>query len=124
MTDWVVYYSDGTTFSSEQGTPDKAPRDYVQVIMQDNPRLKMRDVIDGAGTDYQFYCWHPEGDCWIIHDTNGLEQFLASNPSGIYLRGYYIPDDAFWKIHSAAIDSNWKGLPVRYVRASDWSRFS
>ena len=34
---WIVYYQDGSTFSSEDGSPEKAPRDYVQVVMQDEP---------------------------------------------------------------------------------------
>jgi hypothetical protein len=119
---WTVYYSDGvteSTFSSGQGTPGDAPKNYVQAIVQENADGG-RDLIDGMGTNYEFYCWH--GDRWIIHNQNGLEQFLALDRKGIYLRGYHIADEAFREQHLKALDDPvWQDLSTRIVRASEWT---
>lgn len=120
MIRWIIFYADGSTFSWEDGPPEKAPRDYVEVIMQDEPFRNRRDLISGAGTTYQYYCWH--GDRWIIHDESGLEQYKSlfkDNP--IILRGFYIEDEHFWGIHDRALDyPDWKGMETRLVRASQW----
>jgi hypothetical protein len=121
MIRWVVYYADGSTFSSADGGPADAPRDYVQVIMQDEPFRDQRDIISGAGTTYQFFCWH--GDKWIIHDDSGLQQYNALfGDKAIVLRGFYISDEDFWEIHGRAVDHpDWQGKETRLVRASTWA---
>lgn len=118
---WLIYYQDGSTFSSDDGPPEKAPKDYVQVIMQDEPFRDRRDIISGAGTNYQYYCWH--GDRWIIHDDSGLEQYNALfGDKAIVLRGFYIEDERFWAIHEKAVDHpGWKRKETRLVRASAWA---
>jgi hypothetical protein len=118
---WLIYYADGSTFSSEGGTPAEAPRDFVQVIMQDDPFRQQRDIISGAGTVYQYFCWH--GDRWIIHDDSGLRQYnQLFGDKAIVLNGFYIEDDKFWEIHGRAVDHpDWQGMQTRLVRASKWA---
>ena len=121
MVDWKVFYADNTTFSSKDGPPEKAPKDYVEVVMQYEPFRDRRDIISGAGTTYQYYCWH--GDRWIIHDDSGLEQYNALfKDKAIVLRGFYIEDEKFWNLHQAAVDDpEWQGFAeTRLVRASLW----
>jgi hypothetical protein len=117
---WMVFYADGSTFSSDQGAPEDAPKDYVEVVLQESK--EGRELIDGMATDYEFYCWH--GDRWIIHNQNGLDQYLAMPDSPkVYLRGFYIPDEQFREIHIAALDHpDWQGLDTRIVRASEWTK--
>lgn len=117
---WIIYYSDGSTFSNEDGPPEKAPRDYVQVIMQDEVFQGRRDIISGAGSNYQYYCWH--GDRWIIHDDSGLRQYnQLYGDKAIVLNGFYIEDEKFWEIHCKAVDHpDWQGVETRLVRASEW----
>ena len=121
MVDWKIFYEDGSTFTNKDGGPEDAPKNYVEVVMQYEPFRDRRDIISGAGTTYQYYCWH--GDRWIIHDDSGLEQYNAlfkENP--IVLRGFYIEDEKFWAIHTQAVnDPEWQGFTsTRLVRASAW----
>lgn len=119
---WIVYYADGSTFSSDDGPPEKAPRDYCEVIMQDgsSPEYE-RDIISGAGTVYQYFCWH--GDRWIIHDDSGLRQYnQLFGDKAIILNGFYIEDDKFWEIHQRAVDDpDWQRSTTRLVRAGSWA---
>lgn len=122
MRRWLIYYAGGSTYSNEDGPPEKAPRDYVQVIMQDSPFINGRDIISGAGTTYQYFCWH--GDRWIIHDDSGLRQYNELfGDKAIVLNGFYIADENFWAIHQEAVDSpDWQGFEfTRLVRASKWA---
>lgn len=121
MVDWKVFYADGSTYSSKDGPPEKAPKDYAEVVMQYEPFRDRRDIISGAGTTYQYYCWH--GDRWIIHDDSGLEQYNALfKDKAIVLRGFYIEDEKFWAIHQQAVDDpEWKAMETRLVRASQWA---
>ncbi len=59
---WCIFYTDGTTFSSEDGTPEDAPLDGIQVIA---------DKLDGQPQylyDRDFYFW--TGDSW----THGFQR--------------------------------------------------
>jgi hypothetical protein len=118
---WLIYYADGSTFSSEDGAPGEAPRDYVQVILQEDHFRDRRDVISGAGTTYQYFCWH--GDRWIIHDDSGLRQYnQLFGDKAIVLNGFYIDDESFWGLHQSAIDNpEWPAKETRLVRASKWA---
>lgn len=121
MIRWVIYYADGSTYSNEDGPPENAPRDYCEVIMQDEPFRNQRDIISGAGTVYQYFCWH--GDRWVIHDDSGLRQYKQLfGDKAIVLNGFYIEDEKFWAIHNKALDHpDWKGMQTRLVRASSWA---
>jgi hypothetical protein len=118
---WLIYYADGSSYSSEDGPPEQAPRDYCEVIMQDEPSRDRRDIISGAGTTYQYFCWH--GDRWIIHDDSGLRQYnQLFGDKAIVLNGFYIPDEQFWEIHDRAVDHpDWQAKETRLVRASKWA---
>ncbi len=119
---WIIYYADGSTYSNNDGPPENAPRDYCEVIMQDEPRLGGRDIISGAGTVYGYFCWH--GDRWIIHDDSGLRQYNdLFGDKAIVLSGFYIEDEKFWEIHQKAVDNpDWQQYPsTRLVRASKWA---
>lgn len=55
---WRIYYEDGSTFSSEQGSPFDAPRTGVQVIVhEDGDGLSLMSQSD-------FYYWEPERSDW------------------------------------------------------------
>jgi hypothetical protein len=108
---WIIFYKDGSTFSSANGTPQAAPRDYVQVVMQATDAG--RDLMD----HYDYYGWH--NDRWIPHDADAIAQYQADPAitEKIVLQGYWIADAEFWAIHNKALDyRTWKSLPVRIVR--------
>lgn len=121
MLRWLIYYADGSTYSSEDGPPENAPRDYVEVVLQEDEFRGRKDVISGAGTTYQYFCWH--GDRWIIHDDSGLRQYNdLFGEKAIVLNGFYIEDEKFWAIHQQAIDNpDWATRETRLVRASAWA---
>lgn len=84
MAQWVIWYSDGSSFSSDDGTPADAPRLYVQCIA-------VADISCGnyVLAEQNFYCWHD--DQWVPHDQTGLFQYLAAPGSEkIVLFGYWI----------------------------------
>ncbi len=111
MAEWVIYYAGGPTFSSKDGHARNAPRDYVQVVMQET--AAGRDVLE----HHDHYCWH--NDRWIPHDASGLAQY-KNDPTikeKVVLNGYWIADEAFWKLHNTALDHpEWKHLQIRFVR--------
>jgi hypothetical protein len=113
MLEWIIYYSDGSTFSSKDGGPQKTPRNYVQVVMQTNDHMGGRDLMDY----HDHYGWH--NDRWLPHDLSGITQYKddPSIENKIVLNGYWIADSEFWKIHNQALDDpEWKDLQTRMVR--------
>ena len=94
--DWVIYYADGSSYSSLDGPPEDAPRMYVQCIA-------IADISCGHYTlaEFNFYCWH--GDEWIPHDTGGLLQYLAApGKEKIVLQGYWINRKVFNRMRKDA----------------------
>ena len=72
---WIIYYDDGSTYSSDDGPPEDAPVDGVQVIMQALSDGGRRIV---QGGDY--YWWL--GDEWASGALVDLERRLrAAIPS-------------------------------------------
>ena len=91
MIEWRIYYSDGSTFDSSQGTPDDAPAFGVHVILQlaDNGRL--RDPVVGA--DYYLFS---ESGKWVGADLVALIEKLANRvPFSGFLVGRWEPTDEY-----------------------------
>ena len=91
---WSVYYNDGTTFTSEDGPPEDAPRQNVALIVQYyNGERKVEWKSDT-------YCW--ELDCWVPHDRFGCERYIDKTKHPVRLIGYCLPNDEFWAIYKLA----------------------
>lgn len=95
---WRVYYDDGSSFSSEDGPPEQAPRSGVQLIA-------VSDINCGKllwhGSDY--YCWQ-EGE-WVPRCDMGLQDYLDQpGAEKIRLRGRGISHSRFLSIYRAAVD--------------------
>lgn len=104
--DWIIYYDTADTFSSEDGSPDNAPKDGVQVVA-------VRDV--GVGKilwhSYDHYCWHKEG-CWLPHTEIGMRFYLSKDDEPkVVLNGYWIPHKRWADIYNFAVDD--KRLPFK-----------
>jgi hypothetical protein len=101
LTDWVIYYDDGTSFSSDDGDPSRAPKEGVQVVA-------CADVGTGKllWHSAEAYCWHIEGE-WVPHSETGLRRYLAlsaeGKEAGLYIRGYAIPYRRFVEIYNKAV---------------------
>jgi hypothetical protein len=102
LMDWIVYYADGSTFSSQDGEPWDAPRRYVQLVMQRHP-AKGAVILHGSCNDYIYYCWH--GDQWRPHTQVGFEQYLDA-PGSVKVRlcGYWIEDEKFSAVINRALN--------------------
>lgn len=73
---WKVYYDDGTTFSSDDGSAEKAPLDGVQAVVQYHPNGR-NEVLEG----HDYYWW--TGDCWAYGRVNDLERWLRAMCPGV-----------------------------------------
>ena len=84
---WIVFYDDGSSFTSEEGEPWDAPRVGVEAIA-------IVDISCGvyAIGDLDFYCWHFEDNgYWMNHNERGMLQYLAKpGKEKVVLQGYAI----------------------------------
>lgn len=85
---WVAYYADGSTFSSERGSPEETPRDLLVAIKQDLPTD--RHVVTA---DYFVF----KNNRWYGHDLIGLVSQLEYNLKDIIAvrAGYFAEDEVF-----------------------------
>jgi hypothetical protein len=88
---WRIYYSDGSTFSSEDGAPEDAPGWGVVVIPQTD-----QDVGRMMMAHWDHYCWHE--DQWWGHDIVGLLDCLAMPGSNVVVHGRTVGQEIFKKI--------------------------
>ncbi len=87
MIQWRIYYSDGSTFDSTQGTSDDAPAFGVQVILQLTDNGRIRDSVTGG----DFYLCSENGR-WSGSDLVGLIDRLANRvPFSGFLIGRWDP---------------------------------
>ena len=94
MAEWVIWYADESSFSSDDGSPWEAPRDNVICIAVALPEVGRHTV---QGVDY--YCWHFEDSLWVPHGRTGLHQYLRlPGKSKVVLEGYWVPRDRFTRI--------------------------
>jgi len=109
MVTWIAWYSDDSSFTSEDGEPHEAPRWGVICIA----------AYSGAhgrmiwhGTDY--YGWR-DGE-WVSFDATGLVDYLANDPGPekVVLMGRHVKPDTFHRIFNKA--NNDPRLPPRSSR--------
>ena len=92
---WRIYYSDGSTFSSEDGDPADAPGWGVIAIPQIDPEVG-RSVM----CKWDHYCWH--GDSWWGHDLVGMLDCLALPGASIIKHGRTLSRGAYQAIRARA----------------------
>lgn len=66
--DWIIYYEDGTSFTSEQGNPEDAPR--LGVLVVANKDVEVGKVLHHRA---DFYIWREE---WLPADKFGIMDYL------------------------------------------------
>jgi hypothetical protein len=116
MAEWVVWYSDRSSFSSEDGEPWDAPRTGVQCIQVAHSSCGSYTLAE-----QDFYCWHldPEKDTWVPHDTQGMYQYLQDKniKHHTVLFGYWIPRETYADIrHKAGKDKRLPPITARPPR--------
>ncbi len=91
---WRIYYGDsnGSTYSSQDGSPFDAPGHNVQVIRTEDDNR--RHLVRGK----DFYCWTPKG--WVGMDWTGVVTSYYARPgTQKVLVGALMPDsDEYWQL--------------------------
>ena len=76
MLKWRIYYSDGTTFDSNQGEPWEAPGRGIICIVQPDPSPMMQNVNTQVLRGHPYYWYHREWGYWLHSDRDGfIDQF-------------------------------------------------
>lgn len=114
-TEWIIFYEDGSTFSSDDGGPGDAPSDGVIVIAYQNINVG-RMLLHSA----DYYAWHRTADErgeWVPHNKRGIDYYLSKpDEPGIYVVAYGIPYARWQVIYQQALDD--PRLPFK--SAWDW----
>ncbi len=69
--EWKIWYDDGSTYSSDQGSAESAPLDGVQAIVQYHSNGN-NEVLEGMN----YYWW--TGDCWAYGQVGDLDRWLRA----------------------------------------------
>ena len=96
---WKIYFVDGDTFSSEDGSPNEAPLKGVAVITVEDGRCGRR-VLKYC----DWYRYDHDYDRWFDCTEFDVLLHLTRHGSVVARRGQYMADDAFEKILIAAHD--------------------
>ena len=99
MIAWIVFYDDGSSFTSEDGAPERAPKDGVQIVA-------VRDIKTGvqwiSGNDH--YCW--QGGTWVGHNREVIRHYRIrcqqKGEPAVILNGYGLPDEDWYRIANTA----------------------
>lgn len=96
--DWVIWYSDGSSYSSLDGPPENAKRTHVICIA-------IAHISCGNYTiaEQNYYCWHFSTNEWVPHDYQGLMQYLMEpGKEKIVLNGFWINREQYAEIRAGA----------------------
>lgn len=98
MGKWKIFYSDGSTFSDEDGAPSEAPKRGAQVICIEEGRCGRR-VLKLSN----YYMWSPTLNRWLDQESE-TSVFLraAQEPWTVILFGEYLIEKQFETILIAA----------------------
>ena len=108
MADWIIYYGDGSEFTSDDGTPAQAPAENIQVIAQNDGTVG-RELL----SMFDFYRYDEAYQKWVGHDIHGLLSVLRS--SGQIKQAVTLTNDCYRDILSrATTDKRLKPKSARY----------
>lgn len=94
---WRIYYEDGSTYSSDSGSPYCAPRQGVIVIVQSDDRVGWRWI---SGQD--FYVYEKSRGGWRETAEFGMYDHLIRARRPLVLFGRWIDDETWQKLHARA----------------------
>lgn len=90
---WKIFFADGTTFDSDQGSPAEAPPKPVAVILTEDGRCGRRvlKLMD-------WYRWSEQDDRWYDCEAFDVLFALAEHGTVTARRGVYMLEAEFEKI--------------------------
>jgi len=96
---WIIWYDDGSSFTSEDGQPYEAPRDGVQVVAVEHPNAGR---LLWHSADY--YCWQDSE--WVPRSLIGLMDYLRkSGAEKIVLQGRATAYKKFTDVYMIALNN-------------------
>ena len=105
---WIIYYGDGSEFTSDDGTPADAPAENIQIIAQNDIEVG-RELL----SMFDFYRYDPIQEKWIGHDIHGLLTYFRM--SGVVKQAVTLPNRVYRELLSrAASDDRLKPKSARY----------
>lgn len=94
---WKIFYSDGSTFSSVEGSPEEAPSmGFICALGYDESGN--RYIMHG----WDHYCWDIDSQQWWGMDIVGLFDRLTQNKVFAYKMGRTITKKDFQSLMQAA----------------------
>lgn len=107
MVEWKIWYYNGSTYSSDDGPPENAPRDGVEVVV-----VKSAAYGRIIWCRYEGYTW--QNGAWVAHNNReGIQQYERLFPNPIVLNGFAMSDEQFLAIYHEALDDADVILPAR-----------
>lgn len=93
MQTWRIYYGDGSTYSSEDGSPENAPGFGVQAIAHPDWTQGVGNVGYLVLAGYDWYAWQLEAEEWFGMNGEGslFDQILHREPIVGICQGRRIP---------------------------------
>ena len=87
MLDWCIWYTDGSTYSSDDGSPESAPARGVLIILQATPDEGWIPLMEKDN-----YWFDPRTHEWMCGNDFGLYDFLIEHTSVKFGRSMRTPD--------------------------------
>lgn len=113
MARWIVYYADGSTFSSAQGEPNDAPSSGVIAVVQPS-------IMQGREILNRWPCYHWADGRWQKATRWGLFDLMLSNRDiEGYLQGAIVGEAEFRAIWERAFGDVDPEIPAKTSR-SGW----
>jgi hypothetical protein len=95
---WKIYYGDGSTFSSDDGTPYDAPKQDVQVIAITSPTT---GVEFEQGQDYFVYESERVTSGFTGTDIFGMFDHLLRSKQQCVFFGRHMLNEEFWAFYKS-----------------------
>ena len=70
---WCIWYEDGSTFSSEDGLPQDAPKYGAILVTQTDDKFR-KLLMNG-----DFFLYRADWDCWMECDRNGFLDLIVEH---------------------------------------------
>ncbi len=98
---WKIYYTDGSTRTSDEGNPASIPKKYDVVCIQQLEPVLNREIVNR----WELYRFAPSSGLWFgTSDEEVIDRLLARKPIPTLVAGVRISRADFATIYAAALN--------------------
>lgn len=91
---WKIWYSDGTTYTDQDGLPYDAPKTGAVIIVQEEGRTGWRKLFL-----QDYFVWSPSLQIWMMqNDAAGVIMRAVQEPFVVVVSGTYMRELDFQEI--------------------------